>query len=107
MSEFDLSQDAQMWVNALFLWIGFATVVGISARSFLPGKEPSDVLGTLLVGAAGCCVGPLLLVHLFKWNSATFNPIGLVGFATSVACAAVVLLGFRATRNLFRSKSEQ
>ena len=93
MSEFDLSDTAQQWVNLILLWIGFAAVVGLVVRSFLPGKEPSGLLGTLMVGIFGSCVGPFLVSVI--WKPENFNPIGAVGFTASVICAFVSLAVYR------------
>ncbi|HBT76370.1 MAG TPA: transglycosylase [Planctomycetaceae bacterium] len=106
MPEFDLSPAAQTWVNGVFLWIGFATVVGVLVRSFLPGKEPGGLVGTLMIGSSGCCLGPLALTLLFEFQNETFNPIGLIGFAASVAAATVILLCYRATIGFFPRKAE-
>lgn len=106
MPEFDLSPAAQVWVNGVFLWIGFATVVGLVVRSFLPGKEPGGLWGTLLIGASGCAIGPLLLTMLFRFPSETFNPIGLVGFSVSVLSSAALLLLVRGVLR-FASRNER
>ena len=102
MADFNLSPSAQVLVNGILLWIGFATVVALIVRSFFPGKEPSGFLGTLLIGVGGCCIGPLGLTLIWKLKSETFNPISPIGFLASLVCAAGLLLGYQAILGILR-----
>lgn len=82
---------AQHTVNVILLWIGFGTVVGMIVRAIVPGKEPSNPLSTFLIGIAGSCVGPLLIIKLRPIEN--FNPISPIGFAAALGSALVFLLG--------------
>ena len=99
MSDYNLSITAQQWVNLVLIWIGFATVIGLAVRSILPGKEPSGLIGTLLIGILGCCVGPLVVTVV--WKVEDFNPISPIGFCVSAVCAFVFLLVYRMVFFLF------
>jgi len=99
MSDYNLSITAQQWVNLVLIWIGFATVIGLVVRSILPGKEPSGLIGTLLIGILGCCVGPLVVTMV--WKVEDFNPISPIGFCVSAVSAFVFLLVYRVIFFLF------
>jgi uncharacterized membrane protein YeaQ/YmgE (transglycosylase-associated protein family) len=95
MPDFNLSPTAQTLVNSLLLWLGFATVVAITVRSFMPFKEPSGLFGTLLIGVAGCCTGPLALTLFWKLGRETFNPISPLGIAAALISATAIMLGYQ------------
>ena len=106
MSDYNLSVTAQQWVNLILIWIGFATVIGLAVRSLLPGKEPSGLIGTLLIGILGCCVGPLVVTLV--WKIKNFNPISPIGFCASAIFAFAFLLVYRIVFILFlRKKAEK
>ena len=105
MGHGDLLPTAQIYINGILLWIGFATVTGFVVRAVIPGKEPSGPLGTFLIGVAGSCFGPMALTLFFNLRSETFNPIGLLGFFSSVSAAAVVLILFRAYKKVHGDKA--
>jgi uncharacterized membrane protein YeaQ/YmgE (transglycosylase-associated protein family) len=100
----DLSVTAQSWVNLFFLWLGFGIMVGITAQVFLPGGEPKSVFGSLVIGITGSCLGPLFISLL--WNPERFNPIGPIGFLTSVLAALVLLLLYRFVLTLWKKNSK-
>jgi len=93
MEHLNFSTNAQQWVNLVLLWVGFGTVVGLVVRSLVPGREPSGLVSTLLIGVTGSCVGPLVVTLL--WRIENFNPIGPVGFVASLICAFFCLLFYR------------
>ena len=98
----DLSQTAQNCVNVAFLWVGFGAVVGLTARSLLPGEEPRGALGTVLLGVGGSTVGLLLL--LLFWRSNQFNPVSPMGFFVSLLAAMGILLAFRFSLTLWKKR---
>lgn len=103
MSEYNLPDAAQLWVNVILIWIGFSAVVGLVVRSLLPGKEPGGLMGTLLIGVLGSCIGPFTVSIL--WEMENFNPIGPIGFCASTISAFACLLLFRIFHILFFRKS--
>ncbi|MEN6498364.1 MAG: GlsB/YeaQ/YmgE family stress response membrane protein [Thermoguttaceae bacterium] len=100
----ELSPVAQQWVNLMLIWIGFGTVVGLLAKSLLPGHEPAGTVGTLLIGIAGSVVGPLVLTLTLKRDN--FNPISPVGFLVAIAGASVLLLLYRVCITCFTVRQE-
>ena len=99
----DLTQSAQNWVNVALLWIGFGLVVGLVARSLFPGEEPKGALGTVALGIGGSCVGLFLLSLI--WQTEHFNPIGPMGFFTSVLATLGVLIVFRFSLALWKRQT--
>ncbi|MGL4594342.1 MAG: GlsB/YeaQ/YmgE family stress response membrane protein [Thermoguttaceae bacterium] len=89
----DLSPAAQLWVNIVFVWIGFGVVVGLTSQFFLPAGEPRGLLGTLVVGILGSFAGPFAVLQLLRPEH--FNPIGPVGFFASVIAAVPIVLCYR------------
>jgi uncharacterized membrane protein YeaQ/YmgE (transglycosylase-associated protein family) len=89
-------------VYLFFLWLGFGTVVGITAQVCLPSGEPKGVWGILVVGVTASCLGPLTISFLVKPEP--FNPISPVGFVVSVLVALVFLLLYRFARTLLKKQ---
>lgn len=67
-------------------------IVGLIARFIVPSKYTKGPLVTLLIGLTGSCVGPLLISFYFHIDS--FNPIGFVGFVSSLVAAVLLLVLF-------------
>ena len=89
----NLAPAAQHWVNLILLWLGFGTLVAILVRSLLPGREPSGMIGTILIGVVGTCVGPLIVSTV--WRIEFFNPISPIGFFASFVCSFLFLLFYQ------------
>ena len=105
MPDFELSQAAQQWTNVVLIWLGFGIVAGLLARVLIPGRVPGGAVGTLLIGVAGSCLGPLALSYL--WAKGDLNPISPLGMLAAVAGAVVLLLGYRAlSASFFEPRTE-
>jgi uncharacterized membrane protein YeaQ/YmgE (transglycosylase-associated protein family) len=89
MSPFDLSPDAQHWINVILVWIGFGCLSGLLARAVLPVHQPVGPLATLAVGIIGSAVG--LLGLSFVFGDDQLNPISLTGFLAATAGAFALL----------------
>ncbi len=46
-----------LWLNDLFVWIGFGTLVGLLAKLLMPGRDPGGTLTTLAMGIGGAVIG--------------------------------------------------
>ncbi len=105
MLEFELSPNAQHWVNIVLIWIGFGTLAGLLAVAILPVRRPSGPLATLLLGIAGSMIGLLVLSLCFSGHQ--LNPISPLGFLSATAGAFCLLMLYRALWALFaREKSD-
>lgn len=104
----DLSASAQFWINLLFLWIGFGTVAGLTARALFPGKTPKSAFGTLVIGVMGSCAGPMFVSRVLAPDA--FNPISPFGLFASVVAALIFLVLYRmfgAVANRFLKKEKR
>ncbi|GAB6166698.1 hypothetical protein JCM19992_26980 [Thermostilla marina] len=93
VAQLELSPDALQWVYLVLVWIGFGAVVGLLAKTILPGREPRGPFGVLVVGILGTMVGPLVLTSALPLEN--FNPISPLGFLVSMGAAIVLLIGYR------------
>ena len=85
--------------HEVLMWIGFGTVVGLSAKGLMPGRDPGGAIGTMLMGVVGSVIGcsSLLLMDAnFK-----VTPISPLGFVAGTAGAFVLLFFFRLLSNSF------
>jgi len=93
MPELDLSQNSQLWVNAVLIWVGFGALVGGLTKVLLPVRQPSGFAFTLLLGMLGSLIGLLVLSLLF--GNRQCNPISPLGFLAATAGALLLLIGYR------------
>ncbi len=93
MSELELSQTAQHWVNVVLIWVGFGALAGLAAKVVLPMRHPSGSMSPLLLGIAGSMIG-LLVLSLFP-GGRQLNPISPVGFLAATAGAFLLLILYR------------
>ena len=81
------------------MWIGFGTLVGLSAKAIMPGRDPGGAVGTMLMGIVGSLIGCSLLL-LFD-TSFKITPISPIGFAAGTAGAFLLLFFFRLLSNSY------
>ncbi len=79
--------------NYLLLWLGFGTLVGLLAKSILPGRDPGGALATVLVGIAGSLIGAGAMALLA--NGLQVSPLSPVGFVVATVGAIVLLVIYR------------
>lgn len=77
----------------LLLWLGFGTLVGLLAKSILPGRDPGGALATVLVGIAGSLIGAGAMALLA--NGLQVSPLSPVGFVVATVGAIVLLVIYR------------
>ena len=85
--------------HEVLMWIGFGTVVGLSAKALMPGRDPGGAVGTMLMGIVGSLIGCSLLL-LFD-TSFKITPISPIGFAAGTAGAFLLLFFFRLLSNSY------
>lgn len=86
----DLDQLAE-YANLALTWIGFGTVVGLTAKAVMPGRDPGGAIATVLMGIAGTLIGCAMLKYFYP--DQLIQPVSLQGFAVG-AGGAFVLLAF-------------
>jgi uncharacterized membrane protein YeaQ/YmgE (transglycosylase-associated protein family) len=85
--------------HEILMWIGFGTIVGLSAKALMPGRDPGGAIGTMLMGIIGSLIGCSVLL-LFD-NSFKITPISPIGFIAATAGAFLLLLVFRLLSNSY------
>lgn len=85
--------------HEILMWIGFGTIVGLSAKALMPGRDPGGAVGTMLMGIVGSLIGCSVLL-LFD-NSFKITPISPIGFIAATAGAFVLLFFFRLLSNSY------
>lgn len=85
--------------HEVLMWIGFGTVVGLSAKGLMPGRDPGGAIGTMLMGIVGSLIGCSMLL-LFD-SSFKVTPISPLGFVAGTGGAFVLLAFFRLLSNSY------
>jgi uncharacterized membrane protein YeaQ/YmgE (transglycosylase-associated protein family) len=80
-------------VHEFLMWVGFGTIVGLTAKGILPGRDPGGAIGTLLMGIVGCVIGCGSV--MFFREGARVEPISVIGFCAATGGALILLLFYR------------
>ncbi|HMO12946.1 MAG TPA: GlsB/YeaQ/YmgE family stress response membrane protein [Pirellulaceae bacterium] len=88
----DLEQF-QAYINLALTWIGFGTVVGLTAKALMPGRDPGGSVAVVLMGIVGTLIGCALLKY-FYWEE-TIQPVSVKGFFVGTAGALVILTCYK------------
>jgi uncharacterized membrane protein YeaQ/YmgE (transglycosylase-associated protein family) len=75
------------------MWVGFGTIVGLTAKAIMPGRDPGGAVGTLLMGIAGSVIGCGCLA--FYDSALKITPISGPGFICATLGAFLILLLYR------------
>ena len=75
------------------VWIGFGTLVGLTAKAIMPGRDPGGALATLVMGIVGCVLGSGVLAYF--WEGHHVTPLSLEGFGVSIAGTFILLVFYR------------
>ncbi len=78
-------------LQEFLVWVGFGTIVGLSAKAIMPGKDPGGAVATLMMGIVGTVIGCGTLA--FFMPNAKITPISPWGFIAATG-GAFLLLGF-------------
>mgnify|MGYP002636581115 CR=1 FL=1 len=78
--------------HAMLEWIGFGTLVGLTAKAIMPGRDPGGFLVTVLIGIGGGLVGGFLGRSLGVGAVTGFN---LVTILTATGGAVLLLAVYR------------
>lgn len=99
MADPNLVQILDNAAHELLMWVGFGTLVGLSAKAIMPGRDPGGAIGTVLMGIAGSLIGCGVLL-LFD-TGFRITPISPVGFAAGTGGAFLLLVFFRVLSNSY------
>ena len=86
-------ETLQQWINDIFVWIGFGTVVGLLAKAIMPGRDPGGAIATIAMGIGGTFIGCGVLSYFLEGHRVT--PISPTGFAVATAGAFIILFFYR------------
>ena len=80
-------------LNEFLVWVGFGTIVGLTAKAIMPGKDPGGAVATLLMGIVGTVIGCGTLA--FFMPSAKITPISPWGFVAATSGSFLLLAFYR------------
>ena len=99
MADPQLAQVLEHAAHELLMWVGFGTLVGLTAKAIMPGRDPGGAIGTMMMGIAGSLIG-CGVVLLFD-TSFKITPISPIGFGAGTGGAFVLLVFFRVLSNSY------
>lgn len=99
MTNPEMTELAQHIAHEVLVWIGFGTVVGLTAKLIMPGRDPGGAIGTMLMGIGGSLIGcgVLLLIN----SEYRVSPVSPLGFVAGTAGAFLLLVFFRLLSNSY------
>ncbi len=80
-------------LQEFLVWVGFGTIVGLTAKAIMPGKDPGGAVATLLMGIVGTVIGCGTLAFFIP--TAKITPISLWGFVAATSGAFTLLAFYR------------
>jgi len=93
MAQPDLTDLAQQWANAGFVWIGFGTVAGLLAKAIMPGRDPGGTIATFGIGTGGAVIGCGVLAYFLP--EYRVSPLSPIGFVVATGGAFILLFFYR------------
>ena len=91
-------------VNEFLMWVGFGTIVGLTAKALMPGRDPGGAIGTMLIGIVGCVIGCGTVMYFRE--GAKVEPISAIGFCAATGGAFILLLFYRILAGSFFLEAE-
>ena len=93
MNDPELMAAIEQGIHELLVWVGFGTLVGLTAKAVMPGRDPGGTVATLMVGIVGCVIGCGTL--MFFRPEAEVSPISPLGFLCATCGGFIILLSYR------------
>ena len=81
------------WINDLFVYVGFGTVVGLLAKALMPGRDPGGALTTIAMGIGGTIIGSGTCSLLM--NGQRITPVSPAGLFVATMGAFTLLFFYR------------
>lgn len=102
--EMDVAQFAE-YANLALTWIGFGTIVGLTAKAVMPGRDPGGAIATLMMGIAGTLIGCAILKYFYPAQN--IQPVSIEGFAVGAGGAFVLLIFYKVLGGYWFVEGEQ
>lgn len=102
MPHFD--QTTAEIVHFALTWTGFGTLVGLTAKAIMPGRDPGGILFTWGLGIAGGLVGNVVLTLL---TNEPFDLMTPYGICAAIAGAFGLLFIYRVSDGKFWEEEEE
>jgi uncharacterized membrane protein YeaQ/YmgE (transglycosylase-associated protein family) len=99
-----LTNILQQAAHEVLLWVGFGTLVGLTAKAIMPGHDPGGAFATMLMGIVGSVLGCGAVTFFFKGQQIT--PISPTGFGAGTLGAFLILLFYRILAGSFFVEAE-
>lgn len=99
-----LMTSLEKGAHEILLWIGFGTIVGLTAKAIMPGRDPGGAIGTLVMGVVGAVIGCGALSFFVK--DVKISPISSWGFVASTAGAFLLLACYKLFAGSFIRETE-
>jgi uncharacterized membrane protein YeaQ/YmgE (transglycosylase-associated protein family) len=80
-------------IQEILVWVGFGTIVGLTAKAIMPGKDPGGAVATLMMGIVGTVIGCGSLAFFIR--DARITPISFLGFIAATSGAFLLLAFYR------------
>ena len=93
MADTEVMQIIERSANEVLVWVGFGTIVGLTAKAIMPGRDPGGAVATVLMGIAGTVIGCGSLLFFLPGHRIT--PVSIEGFAAATAGAFILLVFYR------------
>ena len=100
----EFQQILEQSAHEILVWVGFGTLVGLSAKALMPGRDPGGAVATLMMGIAGCIIGCGVL--MFFTDGARISPVSPLGFVCGTLGAFVLLFFYRLLSGSFITETE-
>jgi uncharacterized membrane protein YeaQ/YmgE (transglycosylase-associated protein family) len=100
----EFQQILEQSAHEILVWVGFGTLVGLSAKALMPGRDPGGAVATLMMGIAGCIIGCGVL--MFFTDGARISPVSPLGFVCGTLGAFVLLFFYRLLSGSFIAETE-
>ncbi len=100
----NIAEILEQSINELLMWVGFGTLVGLSAKAIMPGRDPGGAVATMLMGIGGSVIGCGMV--LFFIEGARLTPISSLGFIAATGGAFLILFFYRLMSGSFFAESE-
>lgn len=99
-------EQLAIYANLTLTWIGFGTVVGLTAKAIMPRRDSADSIATVLMGIVGALIGCAIL-QSFSTTAQATEPFSLVGFPVGVGGAIALLMLYRVLGGYWFIEGEQ